>query len=138
MRVSQRADYALRTVVALASYRSGEVVPAGLIAETLGLPRRFVEQQITALSRAGVVGSKRGAAGGCYLARPASEITALEVVAAIEGTPCDVPRQPGSAVAELWGDMAAAVSDTLSATSVADLATRQRALAVPVESIYYI
>lgn len=138
MRVSQRVDYALRTVVALAAYPTGEVVPAGVLAERLSLPRRFVEQQLTALTRVGIIGSKRGAAGGCYLARSAGQISALEVVTAIEGTACDVPRQLGSAVAEMWESMAEGVAATLGATSVADLAARQRELSEPAAAVYYI
>lgn len=138
MRVSQRVDYALRTVVALAAYPAGEVVPAGVLAQRLTLPRRFVEQQLTALVRVGIVGAKRGASGGCYLARPAASITALDVVTTIEGTACDVPRQPGSAVAEMWESMSEGVATTLASVSIADLASRQRELSEPAAAVYYI
>ena len=138
MRVSQRLDYALRTVVLLAAQPGGEYVAAGDLADRLLLPRRFVEQQVTALARAGIVESRRGSTGGAALARPASNIPVLDVVFALEGVAVDVPRQPGSAVAEMWSGVAEAVEDHLSRITMADLLARQReldALSVP---MYYI
>ena len=49
MRVPQRLDYALRALVLLALQPEGEYIAAGDLADHLGLPRRFVEQQVTAL-----------------------------------------------------------------------------------------
>lgn len=138
MRVSQRLDYALRTVVLLAAQPLGSHVAAGDLADRLMLPRRFVEQQVTALSRAGIVVSRRGSTGGATLARPASEITAREIVDALEGTVIDVPRQPGSAVAEMWQDVAVLVEDRLDSVTVADLVQRQRELDALAAPMYYI
>ena len=55
MRVSKRLDYTVRGLTALARHAPGTHVAAGDIADALGLPRRFVEQQFTALARAGIV-----------------------------------------------------------------------------------
>ena len=71
MRVSQRLDYAVRALTALAQQPPGVYVAAGDIADGLGLQRRFVEQQFTGLARAGIVDCRRGAGGGCALLRPA-------------------------------------------------------------------
>lgn len=138
MRVSQRLDYALRTIVLLAAQPAGVPVAAGELAEQLSLPRRFVEQQVTALARAGIVESRRGSTGGAALARPAAEITALDVVTALEGAVVDVPKQPGSAVAEMWADVAGIVAERLGETTVADLLERQRELDSEAVPIYYI
>ena len=76
MRVSQRLDYALRALVLLAEQPPGEFVASGDLADRLGMPRRFVEQQVTLLAREGIVECRRGASGGCALAREATEVTA--------------------------------------------------------------
>jgi len=75
MRVSQRLDYALRAIVLLAAQPPGDYVAAGDLADRLLMPRRFVEQQISVLTRAGIVESRRGSNGGAALSRPASEIS---------------------------------------------------------------
>lgn len=138
MRVSQKLDYALRAAVLLAGLPEGELVAAGDIADRLGLPRRFVEQQVTALARAGVVVCRRGAAGGCALARPASEIAVREVVDAINGQVLDAPRQPDSASAEYWDTVSVALTAELSRTALSELAERQRELDAASTHMYYI
>jgi len=138
MRVSQRLDYALRGLVALAQRREGEPVAAGDLADSLSLPRRFLEQQFTALSQAGVVDCRRGAGGGCTLARPAAEITAADVVKALEGGALDVPRTSGTVVSEMWADVAAVLDEALDHVTLADLAERQNALEASQAAIYYI
>jgi Rrf2 family protein len=138
MRVSQRLDYALKTLVLLAAQPAGSFTAAGQLADRLGLPRRFVEQQITELSRAGIVRCRRGASGGCALEAEPTEITALDVVVALQGDVIDVPRQPGSASAVLWQGMAAAAEGHLASTTLADLLKAQRELDASLTPMYYI
>ena len=138
MRVSQRLDYALRLLVLLAMQPPGDHVIAGDLAERMGLPRRFAEQQMSALARAGVVRCRRGAAGGCALARPAESITVREVVVAIEGAVLDVPRQPGSASAEAWTTTADALAQHLDGVNLGALADRQRQLDAHACPMYFI
>ena len=138
MRVSQRLDYALRAIVLLAQQPQGVLVAAGDLAERLSLPRRFVEQQVSAMAGAGLVTCRRGASGGCALARPASAISVLEVVEAIQGDVLDVPRASGSAASELWADAAGELSAFLGTVSVAQLAERQRELDHAVVPMYWI
>lgn len=126
MRIRRKADYALRAAVEIA--RSGPVpVSAGEVADRLGLPRRFVEQQVTELAHAGVVDCRRGAGGGCTLARPATELTAADVLGAIVGPLLEVPES-GGAVGGLWGRLALAVDEVLLGTTLADLVREQAAL----------
>ena len=138
MRVSQRLDYALRLLVALAMRSPGDYAVAGDLAEELGLPRRFAEQQMSALARAGVVRCRRGAAGGCALARPADSITVREVLVALEGTVLDVPRQPGSASAETWAETADVLAAHLDRVCLGALAARQRELDAASSQMYFI
>ncbi len=138
MRVSQRLDYALRLLVLLAMQPPGDYVVVGDLAERMGLPRRFAEQQMSALARAGVVRCRRGAAGGCALARPADSITVREVVVALEGAVLDVPRQPGSASAEAWAATADVLAAHLDRVNLGALARRQRELDAHASPMYFI
>jgi Rrf2 family protein len=138
MRVSQRLDYTVRGLTALAEREFGAYVAAGDIADELSLPRRFVEQQFTALARAGLVECRRGAGGGCALARPADEITVGQVVRAVQGNVLDVPRVTGSAVSEMWAASAASLELALEDATLADLAERQRGLDAEASPMYYI
>lgn len=83
MRISARADYAVRAAVALA--RSDERRSADSIARGEGIPSKFLEGILTALRHAGVAESRRGSAGGYRLARAASEITIADVIRAVDG-----------------------------------------------------
>ena len=66
----------MRAMIELANRRDdGTLVPAREIAERQQIPLRFLEQQLGALSKAGLVESFRGAGGGCRIARDPAEIT---------------------------------------------------------------
>jgi len=138
MRVSQRLDYALRAVVLLAAQPADGYVAAGDLADRLFLPRRFVEQQISALTRAGIVVSRRGSTGGAALSRPAEQISVFDVVVALEGAVIDVPKQRDSAVAEMWQDVADTVDAHLKQISMAELLARQRQMDAVSVPMYYI
>jgi len=138
MRVSQRLDYTLRGLTALARQAPGTYIAAGEIADELALPRRFVEQQFTGLARAGIVDCRRGAGGGCALLRPAEDITVGEVVRAVQRVVLDVPHITGSAVSEMWASASVSLELALEDTTLADLAARQRELDAQVAAMYYI
>ena len=138
MRVPQRLDYALRALVLLALQPEGEYIAAGDLADHLGLPRRFVEQQVTALARAGIVRCRRGAAGGCALARTAREVTVYDVVEAVQGEVLDVPHVTGSAASGLWADAADQLAGFLATVDLAQLAEQQRDLDGAAVSMYWI
>jgi Rrf2 family protein len=137
LKVSQKLEYAIRAMIELSERRDGgELVPAREIAERQQIPLRFLEQQLGALSRAGLVESFRGAGGGCRLARDAADITVAEVADAIEGQiypvfclepsdhTCFADSRCG--LQGFWADVARAVQDVFERTTVADLAARHR------------
>ena len=138
MRVSQRLDYALRGLVWLAQRPAGSSVTAGEVADALMLPRRFLEQQFTALAQAGLLECRRGAGGGCTLARRGEEITVLDFVNALEGAALDVPRTRGTVVASMWADVAGSVDRTLAAITVAELARSHDRLDASEAAVYCI
>lgn len=138
MRVSQRLDYTLRMLVALARLPLGTTIASGDLAAALALPRRFGEQQMTALAKVRLVESRRGTGGGISLARPAAEITVLDVVRAVQREPLDVPRSAGSATAEFWAGAASALEDALRSTTLADLVRRQAEIDAASGPMYFI
>ena len=70
LKVSQKLEYAMRAMIELAQRKDDDaLVPAREIAERQQVPLRFLEQQLGALSKAGLVESFRGAGGGCRIAR---------------------------------------------------------------------
>jgi Rrf2 family protein len=138
VRVSQRLDYTLRGMIALAASGDSAPMAAGEIAERLGLPRRFLEQQFSVLAKRGLLSCQRGAGGGCRLARSSDQITVGDIVRAIEGRVLDVPQVASSAASDLW----AAVSDSLDAAvdrvTLAELAQRQRSIDESRTAMYFI
>lgn len=138
MRVSQRLDYAFQALIRLAGQPQGSLTAAGQLADQLRLPRRFVEQQVSALARAGIVRSSRGASGGYALAADPATVTALDVVLALQGDVIDVPQQHDSAAAALWQSMASAAEEHLATTTLADLLEAQRRLDASSGPEYYI
>lgn len=138
MRVSQRLDYGLRALVLLAQQPAGSWIAAGDLAERLGLPRRFVEQQISVLSRGGITECRRGATGGCRLLKAPGQVTVKSVIEVLQGAVLDVPRQQDSATAEFWQQAAEQLEDFASSTTLEDLATRQREHDAVAASLYHI
>lgn len=138
MRVSQRLDYSLRLLIALAQQESGTPVSAGELAERLGLPRRFLELQATALAKHDLIECRRGTGGGCTLALPAESITVADVVRAVEGALLDAPLAPGQASTETWQAAGRALGGHLASVTLADLAARQRVLDAERIPMYFI
>ncbi len=138
MRVSQRLDYTVRLLIALAAQDPDTPVPVGSLATRLGMPRRFLEQQMTLLGKTGIVTCRRGSGGGCSLARPAEDVTLADVIRAVEGTLVDVPHTAGSAATELWAGAERALDDFFSDVTLQDLAYRQTRLESAGETMYFI
>ncbi|MBX6384100.1 MAG: Rrf2 family transcriptional regulator [Microbispora sp.] len=125
MRLSVRTQYALRAAAELAAAAPGLPVPAERIATAQRIPRRFLDNILLQLRRAGLIHSQRGPDGGYWLARPAEEITLADVVSIMEGAPQD--NEVFHGVAEPLGDVWTALRDheqaTLSEVTLAHIAT---------------
>lgn len=128
MKISAKAEYACLAVLALARQRA-ESPPMRIreIAESQGIPERYLVQILLQLKGAGLVASTRGASGGYRLARAAHSISLGEVLAAIDG-PDEVPRESrepaARALALVWQHVRAAERAVLDKTSIAQLAER--------------
>lgn len=142
MNVSAKTEYACIAVLELArSYGSGEPKQIRRIAETHGIPSRFLVQILLQLKGAGLVQSTRGAAGGYQLVRDPAELTLAEVMAVIDGQPGPISssaaRQTGisQVLVEAWREVDAVQQEMLSSISFAELAQRIQG---PAEQMYYI
>ena len=85
LELTKRADYAIRTVLALARAADDERLSARRVAADQRVPERFLPQVMRDLVRAGLVDGIVGRAGGDRIARPSAEISLLDVVEAVEG-----------------------------------------------------
>lgn len=137
-KVSQRTEYALRALMELAGRFGDGLLPAREIAAAQGIPFRYIEHQLAALHKAGIVESHRGPNGGCELARAPEQIRIFDVIEALEGPlapmhclephdeRCVQSHQCG--LQELWSRVETAVRDVFERTTLADLATRHSEL----------
>ncbi len=91
--LTSRAKYAVRATMVLAELKQENGwTSAADLAETAGVPRKFLEAILTQLRDQGLVESRRGPAGGHRLVAQPAEVTAADVIRAIDGplamTPC--------------------------------------------------
>ena len=84
MRISAKADYAVRAALELAA-AGGKSLKGERIAEAQDIPLKFLENILQELRHAGLVRSQRGPEGGYRLAKPAEDISLGAVIRAVEG-----------------------------------------------------
>lgn len=82
--ITKRTEYAIRALAELAMNTNG-LCTANQIAMRQDIPPKYLPQIISELSRAGLLFSVRGYGGGVRLSRPASEITLMQVIEAMQG-----------------------------------------------------
>lgn len=86
MRIGKGVEWAAHTCALLALLPPGAALPGEALADFLGVPPPYLAKQLQALSRAGIVTAKRGAAGGYRLAQSPEALSLWDVTAAIDGT----------------------------------------------------
>ena len=130
MRVSAKADYAIRAAVELAAAGPGPV-KGERVARAQEIPPNFLENILADLRNAGLVASKRGAEGGYWLARPAGEITLADVIRAVDGPLANVRGRRSEQVSysgsaerlrDVWVAVRASLRAVLEQVTLADLA----------------
>ena len=85
LELTRRADYGIRAMIAIARATPEVPLSTPRIADSMAIPVRFLPQVMADLARAGLVDSTGGRRGGYRLGRPASEISLLQVIEALEG-----------------------------------------------------
>src|SRR2546429_8709638 len=96
MRLSAKADYAIRAGAELAAAGDGPVKGERL-ASAQDIPPKFLENILLDLKHAGLVQSQRGAEGGYWLAKPAGGNTPAGLIPGGGGPPADRRRAPPEA-----------------------------------------
>ena len=129
MEVTRRTDYAIRILLELARVGGGPVSVREL-AETQGVPYAFARGIQRELVAAKLVESRRGASGGILLARPAAEVTLLDIANAMQGdVSCSVcsrdpkwcSRMSTCEVHHVWRETDSMVREYLGTKSLAGL-----------------
>jgi len=94
MRISAKADYAVRAAVELAGAQDEKPVKAERVATAQEIPLNFLENILGEMRHAGIVRSHRGAEGGFRLAKPADQISIADIIRAVEGPLASVRGGP--------------------------------------------
>ena len=89
--ISQKAKYALRALLVLCKAPAETSLMIGEISKTQAIPKKFLEQILLELKRAGIVSSRRGRLGGYVLLRPGDKLTFGEVLRLIDGPIAPLP-----------------------------------------------
>jgi Rrf2 family protein len=130
MRISAKADYAVRAAIELATEEVVTPVKGERIADAQKIPLRFLENILGEMRHAGLVQSQRGAEGGYWLSRPAEEITLAEIIRAVEGPlattrgerPEDLEyRGASEPLQTVWIALRASIREVLEQVTLADI-----------------
>lgn len=140
MRLSQGVEWGLHCCSLLAMLPPDQALPAVRLAEFHEVPPAYLAKHLQALARAGVITSEAGPRGGYRLARPAADVSVLDVVLAVDGeTPafrCEEIRKRGPAacgpeayrrpcgISQVMASAERAWRDELRSVSIADLVDR--------------
>jgi Rrf2 family protein len=131
VRISAKADYAVRAAVELAAASGEKPVKAERIATAQGIPLNFLENILGELRHSGIVRSHRGAEGGFRLAKPADQVTVADVIRAVEGPLASVRGGPpeeasyggaATALPRVWIAVRANLRAVVERVTLADIA----------------
>jgi Rrf2 family protein len=133
MRITAKADYAVRAALELAA--AGEdPVKGERLAHAQDIPLQFLEHILLELKHARLIQARRGARGGYWLARPAEEITVADVIRAVEGPLANIHESApedlhyeGAAerLRDVWVAVRANLRGVLESITLADVASKQ-------------
>lgn len=113
--ITTKSPYAIRALTHLYRLGDAEPVPIAELARRGQIPPQFLEQLFAVLRRAGLLRSQRGVKGGYSFARPASQITVLEVVELLDGV-------VGQGASGIFAQAAEAAREVLAGETIADVA----------------
>ena len=139
LRISKLTDYGTLILAQLPMTRAG-LASAGQVADATRLSQPTVSKLLKALVRAGLVVSERGSHGGYALARPGDEISAAEIIDAIEGpvaiTECSSAAgrcslESTCQVGSAWQGINLSIRRALTEVSLADLQSRRLPMPSP-------
>lgn len=141
--LTKKTKYAVKALMVLARNKDNAPMLISNIAEKEKLPKKFLEAILLELKRSGFLGSKKGAGGGYYLLKPASEIKLVSVIRVIDGPiallPCvslnfyerceECSDEPFCGIRDVMVDVRDATLKILGETSILDMIHREDDLA---------
>jgi Rrf2 family protein len=133
LQVTAKTDYAIRAAAELARTAAEGSGPlkGERISDSQKIPKKFMENILHDLKRAGIVRTQRGASGGYWLALPPENISLADVIRAVEGPLANVRGEypedveySGAAenLREVWIALRANMRAVLESVTLADLA----------------
>ena len=132
MRVSTKGRYALRMMIEFAQQEPGVRVPLRIVSARQDISMKYLEQIASMLVQTGFLESSRGPRGGYRLARPADEVTAGDVLRAVEGEFVPIaclgqdygicPRRDECSTLGFWQGLRDAIDTYIDGVTLADLA----------------
>ena len=142
LRLTKKLLFGIEAVLDVAYNAKSRPVQASAITKRQGIPKRYLEQVLQALVRAGVLTGQRGPKGGYRLAREPESITIAEIVnivRTIEVAPDPLTGAPASAlghriVRPIWMDLQTELLERLGKMTLAELVERARAAGVESEA----
>lgn len=148
MKISTKGRYGLRALVDLAISSTGEHVSLNSIAQRQGVSENYLEQVFSALRKAGIVRSIKGAQGGYILSDSPSNITVGEILRALEGDLSIVDENIDSksssqsveysVVKSVWDEVNKSIYKVVDSITLEDLVNEYRMLNESLSLMYYI
>ncbi len=146
LRLSTKSRYGLRAIFDIAYHSKGKLTQVKDISRRQEIPPRYLEQIFRSLTRAKIVGSKRGPNGGYFLLKQRHEITIKDIINAAEGAievaPCTKNASPLArchrythcAAQTIWLEAQDILSKFLDSMTIADLCAKAKALGIEKEN----
>jgi Rrf2 family protein len=137
MHISRAGEYGVLGLLHLVRQPAGQTVMIDAVSRDVAIPKSFLAKIFQDLAKAGILRSQRGAGGGFALARPADQITVLEIIEAIDGKIAlqrclsevpDCERRDSCALCSLFEQAQDRLKEVFSRTTLFELAAKQEAV----------
>ncbi len=131
MQLTRAADYGVRVMIHLAGKQAGERVSLPELAQAANAPESFLSKVLQALTRAGLVISRRGQAGGFAISARGGDATIRDIIEAVEGPirlnvclveGCSCSRKSWCTAHPVWAQAQQAMFEVLDRTTVTEMA----------------
>jgi Rrf2 family cysteine metabolism transcriptional repressor len=145
MKLSTKGRYATRALLDVAQHYGKAPVLLKDISARQGISLGYLQQIVSPLVSAKILGSTRGPKGGVMLARPPDRIKLIDIIQLLEGpiapvecvsNPGICTRAPSCAARDVWSDLAQAMQGVLESTTLQDLVERQKKKEPEKEMVY--
>ncbi|MEI7879611.1 MAG: Rrf2 family transcriptional regulator [bacterium] len=134
MKISTKGRYGLRILLDLVIHQNKGPVNLGDISQRQGISEKYLWQVINLAKASGLIISTRGPKGGYMVAKPADQITILEIITALEGpiilVDCldkaeSCERNASCVTRDVWAQIEGAMKKAMSNITLQDLVEKQ-------------